>query len=182
MQLVTDDAPRRFAQIWPSVLTGDWVVREGTLGRAGSVRETGLTPESTPIDQLAAPYLEKGFIEVDDDGRDVVVIQFPMRNSAYDRRLIERATEWLDVFLDERGLGLVDGHDRGARAGDGRIVINIFAHVVDGELGATAAMAALRKGAADATRATIAHRTADADDWTLCYERTSGKLPGAFRL
>ncbi|MFK4762968.1 hypothetical protein ACI3KS_18730 [Microbacterium sp. ZW T5_45] len=141
-----------------------------------------MNPESTPIDQLAAPYLDKGFIEVDDDGRDVVVIQFPMRNSAYDCRLIERATEWLDVFLDERGLGFVDGHDRGARAGDGKIVINIFARVVDGELGATAGMAASRKGAADAAHATIAHHAADADDWTLRYERTSGKLPGAFRV
>lgn len=182
MQLVTKEEPRRFAQIWPSEATGEWVVREGTLGRAGKVRETGLSPNSTPIEQLAAPYRAKGFIEVGEDGYDHVVIQFPTRNSAHDRRHIAHATEWVDAYLDERGLGYVDGYDRGKRANDGRIVVNIFARVKDGELGAVAAMAALRKGAADATRATIAYRTADADEWTLRYERSAGKLPGPFSL
>lgn len=182
MQLITSGEPRRFAQIWPSGSTGEWVVREGTLGRAGNLRETGLSPDSTPIEQLAAPYLSKGFVEVAEDGYDYVVIQFPMRNSAYDQRLIGRATQWLDAYLDERGLGFVDGHDRGKRLSDGKIVINIFARVKDGDLSAVAAMAALRKGAADATRATIGYRPVDADEWTLRYVRTSGKLPGPFSL
>lgn len=182
MQLVTTDEPPRFAQIWPSAASGEWVVREGTLGRAGRVRETGLRPESMPIEELAAPYLAKGFVEVDEERYDWVVVQFPTRNSAYDRRLIERASEWLDAVLDERGLGYVDGHDRGKRAGDDKIVVNVYARVKDGELGAVTAMAALRKGAADHTRATIAHRAPDGEDWILRYERSSGKLPGPFSL
>ncbi len=182
MQLITSVEPRRFAQIWLSDTTGEWVVREGTLGRAGRLRETGLFPESMPIEQLAVPYLTKGYVEVDEDHYDWVVVQFPMRNSAYDGRLIEHASEWLDSVLDERGLGYVDGHDRGKRASDGKIVVNIYARVKDGELGAEASMAALRKGRADHTRATIAHRSAVSQDWTLRYERSSGKLPGPFSI
>ncbi|RGE18989.1 hypothetical protein [Leucobacter sp. wl10] len=182
MQLITDEDPPRFVQIWPSEATGEWVVREGVLGRAGRLRETGLDPASSPLDELTAPYLERAYAEADVDRYDYVVIQFPMRNSAYDRRLIERASEWLDQYLDERGLGYVDGYDRGKRESGGRIVVNIFARAKDGELGSVAAMAALRKGAADATRATIAHRGVDVDDWTIRYERSSGKLPGGFSL
>ncbi len=42
------------------------------------------------------------------------------------------------------------------------------------------AMAALRKARADATRATVAHRRRDQEEWTVRYERTAGKLPGDF--
>lgn len=182
MQLTTSEDPRRFAQIWVSAATGEWVVREGSLGRVGRLRETGLDADATTAAQLAAPYLTQGYVEADVDRYDHVVVQFPMRNSAYDRRLVERASEWIDLAMDERGLGYVDGHDRGKRASDGRIVINLFLRAKDGELGAVAAMAALRKGAADANRATIAHRGVDEGDWTLRYERSSGKLPGGFSL
>ncbi len=182
MQLVTADEPPRFAQVWPSSATGEWVVREGTLGRAGRLRETGLSPATTPIDELVAPYFAHGYVEADEDRYDHVVVQFPTRNSAYDRRLIDQASDWLDAYLDERGLGYVDGHDRGKRFSDGRIVVNLFARAKDGELGCVAAMAALRKSAADANRATIAHRAADAEPWTVRYERSSGKLPGPFSL
>ncbi|MGC3955997.1 MAG: hypothetical protein QM804_17420 [Propionicimonas sp.] len=182
MQLVTATDPPRFAQLWPSSSTGEWVVREGTLGRTGRLRETGLDAATTPIEELAAPYFAQGYTEAEVDRYDQVVVQFPMRNSGYDRRLIERATSWLDNCLDERGLGYVDGHDRGRRISDGRIVVNLFARVKDGELGCVAALAALRKGAADASRATIAHRGSDAEEWTVRYERSSGKLPGPFSL
>ncbi|WP_202343118.1 hypothetical protein [Leucobacter chromiireducens] len=46
--LVTTDTPRRFVQIWSSEATGEWMVREGTLGQAGRVRETGLDPATAP--------------------------------------------------------------------------------------------------------------------------------------
>lgn len=71
---------------------------------------------------------------------------------------------------------------RGRRGGDGKIVVNIYARVLSGDLGTEAAMAALRAGCADATRATIAFRRADEDEWTVRYERTSGKLPGPFAI
>ncbi|WP_202381027.1 hypothetical protein [Leucobacter chromiireducens] len=54
-------------------------------------------------------------------------MQFPARTSAADRRHIEHASEWLDAVLDERGLGSVDGHERGKRVSDGQMVVNIFA-------------------------------------------------------
>ena len=111
MQLVKIGEPRRFTQIWESGATGEWVVREGTLGRAGRLRETGLRPDATPIEELAAPYLAKGYVEFDEDNYDWVVIQFPCRDSRYDQKLLERASERLDVVLDERGLGYVDGYD-----------------------------------------------------------------------
>jgi hypothetical protein len=182
MHLVTSDEPRNFVQVWPSETTGEWVVREGTLGRAGKVRETGLSAKTTPIEQVVASYQAKGFVEVDEHDYDYVVVQFPTRSSAFDRRHIVHVTEWLDAYLDERGLGYVDGHDRGKRVSDGKIVVNIFAWALDGELGSVTAMAALRKGAADPTRATIAYRSAGDDDWVLRYERTAGKLPGSFSL
>ncbi|WP_440311857.1 hypothetical protein [Leucobacter chromiireducens] len=34
---------------------------------------------------------------------------------------------WLDAVLDARGLGSIDGHERGKRASDGQMVVNIFA-------------------------------------------------------
>lgn len=182
MQLVTVEEPRRFAQIWPSGATGEWVVREGTLGRVGRIRETGLSPQSTPLNELAAPYFARGFVEVDPTSYAWVVVQFPTRNSTADRRLIEHAGNWLDSTLDERGLGYLDGHDRGKRASDGKIVVNMYARVKDGELGAEAAMAALRKGRADATRATIAYRDSNESEWVVRYERSSAKLPGQFSI
>lgn len=182
MQLVTVEKPQRFAQIWPSGATGEWVVREGTLGRVGRIRETGLSSQSTPLNELATPYFARGFVEVDPASYAWVVVQFPTRNSAADRRLIEHAGEWLDSTLDERGLGYLDGHDRGKRASDGKIVVNMYARVKDGELGAEAAMAALRKGRADATRATIAYRGSNESEWIVRYERSSAKLPGPFSI
>lgn len=182
MHLITTGTPRRFAQIWPSDATGEWVVREGSLGRAGRVRETGVHPASTPIDELAAPFLAAGFVEVAERDYGWVVAQFPTRNSAADRRLIEHAGEWIAGTLDERGLGFLDGHDRGKRGGDGKLVVNLFACVIDLDLGAQAVMSALRAGRADATRATIAHRRDDDDVWTVRYERTAAKLPGPFAL
>lgn len=59
-------------------------------------------------------------MEVDEDFHDYVVVQFPTRTSAFDRRHIEHVTEWLAAHLDERGLGYVDGHDRGKRVSDER--------------------------------------------------------------
>lgn len=61
-------------------------------------------------------------------------------------------------------------------------VVVQFALVKDGELGAEAAMASLRKGRTDASRATVAYRHRDSDDWVIRYERTSGKLPGPFAI
>lgn len=182
MQLVTADSPRRFAQIWASAATGEWVVREGTIGRAGTVRETGLNPDAVTIERLAAPYLSKGYVPADEDRYAHVVVQFPAGDSTADRRLIARATEWLELFLDERGLGYVDGFDRGYRGGDSVVVVNIFARVCDGELGSVAAMAALRKGRVAETRATIAHRGADVEGWTVRYERVAAKIAGPFSL
>ncbi|MGW8484153.1 hypothetical protein ACWGJP_13560 [Microbacterium sp. NPDC055903] len=182
MQLRTTTLPTAFAQIWPSASTGEWVVREGTVGKAGTLRETGLDAATTPIGGLAAPFFDRGFVEVDGEALDHLVVQFPMRDAASDRRLIGHATEWLDAVLDERGLGTTTGHDRGKRLSDGRIVVNVFARVLDAERGASAAMSALRKGRADASRATIATRAPAEDEWEVRYERTSGRLPGAFSL
>lgn len=88
----------------------------------------------------------------------------------------------MSATLDERGLGYVDGHDRGKRASDGKIVVNIYALVKDAELGAMAVMAALRNGRADATRATIAHRGQDDREWVVRFERRAGKIPGPFSI
>ncbi|WP_052460321.1 hypothetical protein [Microbacterium gorillae] len=184
MQLVTDDDPSRFVQIWESAGTGEWVIREGTLGRTGRLTETGRTPAEVSVAELAAPFLARGFREFPDDGYTAhVVVQFPTENAAYDRRLIAHATEWLDSVLDERGLGYVDGFDRGKRLSDRvKIVVNIFAFVKDGELGAVAAHAALKQGSADVNRAAIAWRDNSNDEWTVRYDRISRKLPGLFSL
>ncbi|MDR2257453.1 MAG: hypothetical protein LBE25_15860 [Arthrobacter sp.] len=182
MQLITTGQPLRFVQIWPSAVTGEWVRREGSVGRTGRITETGLRPEAVDVHELAAPYLAKGFVERDDEALAWVVMQFPLENAAYDRRLIERASEDVAAVLDERGLGYVDGWDRGKRLSDGKIVSNVFARVVDGELGSVAAMAGLRLRGSDPRRATIAHRLPAQEDWTLRYERSSHQLPGAFSL
>lgn len=68
MQLVSDSEPRKFAQLWESESTGEWVVREGTLVRAGRIRETGVSPDTAPLAEMAQPYLANGFREFDDDG------------------------------------------------------------------------------------------------------------------
>ncbi|WP_394159406.1 hypothetical protein [Galactobacter valiniphilus] len=132
MDLFLAGEPRRFVQIWPSLETGEWIVREGLLGRAGRLTETGLRPEAVPV--------------------------------------------------EERGRGYVDGWDRGKRAGDGKLVCHVFARSMDGELGAVAAMAALKWRRSDPQRATIAHRSHDGEEWTVRYERVNGKLPGPFVL
>ncbi len=182
MQLVKEGEPHRFVQLWPSGSTGQWVRREGSLGRAGKVHEYLRDPDEVTVEELAAPYLADGYVEVQDESRDWVVVQFPSREKRYDERLVDHASEWLAAVLDERGLGYVDGYDRGKRGGDGKLVVNLYALVVDGELGCEAAMAALRKARADATRATVAHRRRDQDEWTVRYERTAGKLPGSFAV
>jgi hypothetical protein len=182
VQLVRHGEPDRFVQIWVSEGTGEWVRRDGTVGRAGRVTELGLGAGASSAAELAAPYLADGFVEVDDDLRAWVVVQFPTRDKRYDERLVDHATEWLAAVLDERGLGYVDGYDRGKRGGDGRLVVNLYARVVDAEAGCEAAMAALRKGRADERRATIAHRPHDGAEWAVRYARTSGRLPGDFSI
>lgn len=157
------------------------MVREGTLGRAGKVRETGLSPNSTPIEQLAAPYRARGFIEVGEDGYDHVVIQF--------RRATAPTTAAISPMQ---------------RNGSMHISMNAASAT---STGTTAANAPTTAGSSstssresrtaswerwppwppyarseDATRATIAYRTADADEWTLRYERSARKLPGPFSL
>ncbi|GEB14989.1 hypothetical protein GUY44_01770 [Pimelobacter simplex] len=118
----------------------------------------------------------------DADGLAWVVVQYPTQTKRRDDWLIDHASEWLGSVLAERGLGHVDGHDRGKRISDGALVVNIFARVSDAEAGCTAAMSALRQGRADERRATIAHRADDGDTWTVRYARTSGRLPGEFSL
>lgn len=180
--LILPGDPLRFATVWESQGTGEWVVREGTVGRAGRLTETGQFPASTELGALTAPFLDRGYVPRNDDKLDWVVVQFPLRTAAYDRKLIERASEDLDQILDDRGLGYVDGWDRGKRFSDGKIVSNVFVKALDGELGAVACMAGLRVRGSDPQRATIGYRGANEDEWTLRYERTSGKLPGPFSL
>ncbi|MDQ6523012.1 hypothetical protein RB608_05345 [Nocardioides sp. LHD-245] len=182
MQLVDDGEPSRFVQIWVSEGTGEWVRREGVLGRTGRITELGLAADASSAAELAAPYLADGFAEVDDEFRAWIVVQYPTRDKRSDERLIDHASEWLAAVLDERGLGYVDGYDRGRRGGDGRLVVNLYARVVDAGAGCEAAMAALRRGRADERRATIAHRPPDGEEWTVRYARTSGKLPGDFSI
>lgn len=99
MQLITNGVPRKFAQILVSGSTGEWVVREGTLGRTGRVHETNL-PAATPIGEIAQPYFAKGFTEFDEGDYLWVVVQFPTRNSAAARRLIAQASDWIASTLD----------------------------------------------------------------------------------
>mgnify|MGYP005983445475 CR=1 FL=1 len=182
MDLFLAGEPRRFAQIWPSLETGEWIIREGVLGRAGTLTETGLRPEAVPVEELAAPFVERGYAAHDDELMDWVVIQFPAGRKSADEGLLRRTVEDVQLCLEERGLGYVDGWDRGKRAGDGKLVCNVFARVMDADLGAVAAMAALKWRRSDPQRATIAHRPHDIEEWTVRYERVNGKLPGAFVL
>lgn len=182
MQLIRPGEPRRFVQLWVSEATGQWVRREGVVGRAGTLSELGLDAGATTGAELAAPYLADGFAEVDDDALDWVVVQYASQTKRRDEWLIEHASEWLSAVLDERGLGYVDGHDRGKRGSDGALVVNLYARVSDAEAGCTSARAALRQGRADEPRASIAHRPAGGEQWTVRHERRSGKLPGGFSL
>lgn len=180
MHLVRRGDPTTFAQIWPSAATGEWVIRRGTLGRAGTISETGLDASSVHIGDVAGPLLGDGHTEA--EYSHWVVVQFPTRSKSADLTLIRHATEWLEETLDARGLGIVDGFDRGKHSLTGKIVVNLYLLVVDAELGCQAAMAALRAGRADQQRATIAHREEDGEEWTVRYERTSGKFPGPFAI
>ena len=102
------------------------------------------------------------------------------RPRSRDRTLIAHAIEWIAATLDERGLDYLDGHDghdRGKRGGDGKVVVNIFARVLDGDLGAEAVLAALGADRAGPTRASIGYREADAEVWTVRYERRASALP-----
>lgn len=184
MQLIRrgDDGTSRFVQLWVSAATGQWVRREGAVGRAGRLTELGLDAGATTAEELAAPYLADGFAAVDDDALDWVVVQYASQTKRRDDWLVEHASEWLAAVLDERGLGHVDGHDRGKRGSDGALVLNVYARVVDAEAGCTAALAALRKGRADEARASVAHRPPDGAEWTVRHERRSGRLPGGFSL
>ncbi|XBB65814.1 hypothetical protein ABFU82_17060 [Nocardioides sp. WV_118_6] len=182
MQLIRPGEPRRFVQLWVSEATGAWVRREGVVGRAGQVTELGLAGEATAAAELAAPYLAEGFAEVDDAALDWLVVQWASQTKRRDDWLVEHAGQWLAAVLDERGLGYVDGHDRGKRGSDGALVLNVYVRVADAEAGRTAVLAALRQGRADEKRASIAHRAPDGAEWTVRHERTSGRLPGGFSL
>lgn len=94
-----------------------------------------------------------------------------------------RGVDSVEAHLTARGLGEVDGHDRGKRMGpDGGFVINLFCVVSDTEKAATSVMTCLRQRRLDSTRATIAVSPAGTDDYTVRYDRVSNKLPGAFHL
>ncbi|MEV8183163.1 hypothetical protein [Specibacter sp. NPDC078692] len=157
------------------------MIRPGTVGRAGKHTETGLDPATTDIGNVIGQLLNDGYEEVL-EYQFWVVIQFPSKTKAADFRLIEHAEEWLAATLDERGLGYVDGHDRGKHSGTGKIVVNVYLRAIDAELGCLAAMSALRSGRADPQRATIAYRATLSEIWTVRYERTSGKFPREFGI
>ena len=179
-------SPPRFATVWHDAGGGQWYLRRGTIGRASPATVIAGAADSATEQTLIEPYLSEGFRPFPDEDRADVVIQWPMRSltgNARDWWLLQRATDFLDAYLDERGLGYVDGHDSGRRlSSHGGFVQNLFCYVVDGNLGAQAAMSALRAGRIDATRATIAYSLAGSDDWTVRYERRSAKMPGPFTL
>lgn len=171
----------RFVQLWTSASTGELVQRRGTVGRIAPVVDA-----PAPLPELSAQFVSQGYGVFPNDGWAQAVIQWPMRSltgDKRDRRLLERAHEWLETHLDERGLGYVDGFDRGRRLGThGGFVQNIFLCAVDGPLASTSAMTCLRAARLDATRATIAFREDVEAPWTVRYDRKSDRLPGDFAL
>jgi hypothetical protein len=171
----------KFVQLWTSEATGDLVQRQGTLGRPAPVVEA-----AGNLGALTASFIAKGYEELPDGGWAQVVVQWPMRSLAgttRDRWLLDRAMEHLEIHLDERGLGYVDGFDRGKRISpDEGSVQNVFINAVDGTLTSTAAMSSLRAVRLDATRASIAHRPNPDALWTVQYARKSNKLPGEFAI
>lgn len=182
MQLIKAGKPMTFAQVWPSSSTGEWVIRKGRLGRAGTIEESGLDAESTDIAVVVDPLKEAGYVEVE-DYPVVVVVQFPIESLEAGLNMYEHANPRLEQTLDERGLGFVDGQDLGKRGGSDRLVLNIYLFVLDAELGCQAAMAALRNGRVSPQLATIGYRVAESEeDWTLRYNRKNLKIPGAFDL
>lgn len=173
--------PMRFVQVWTSSKTHELVQRQGTVGRIAPVAELPKGAEE-PL----ATFLDQGYELFPDSGWAQVVVQWPMHSfngTVQDRRLLDRAQEWLECHLDERGLGNVEGHERGRRIGSsGGFVQNMYFNVVDGSLASTAAMTCLRTALLDATRASIAFRQDVESPWNVRYERKSNKLPGNFAL
>ena len=114
-----------------------------------------------------------------------VVVQWPIKSSGgtkRDRWLVDRATEHIDQYLHEFGLGAVDGHDKGQRSAGGGFVLNLFCRVIDANRAATSNRTCLRKAGLDLTRASIAVMETGAETYTVRYERVSNKLPGPFAL
>lgn len=171
----------KFAQLWTSESTHELVQRLGTVGRAAPVVEA-----SESEAELSAQLIDEGYEPFPDSGWAQVVVQWPMKSlagTARDRWLLERAMEWVERHLDERGLGFADGFDRGRRMSPHEgWVQNLFLNVVDGPLASGAAMTCLRAARLDATRATIAHRQDAESDWIVQYDRKSNKIPGEFAL
>ncbi len=180
--LLVDRESMRFMQIWTSHSTGELVQRTGTVGRASPVVE--LPPGAADPSAL---FIERGFEPLPEGGWAQLVVQWPMNSisgTIRDRLFLDRAREWLEHHLDERGLGYCTGFDRGQRKSPyGGFVQNLFFEVVDGPLAATAAMTCLRTTRNDPTRASIAHRETTVDaNWILRYRRTAARLPGEFAL
>lgn len=173
--------PMKFVQIWTSIKTRELVKREGTVGKVASVVELPVGA-SDPSQE----YLDQGYELFPPGGWAQLVIQWPMNSvggNARDNSLLARAGQWLEVHLDERGLGRLDGHDRGRRMSpDGGFVLNMYSTVVDGSLAATAAMTCMRNARLDPTRASVAYRHNVNDPWIVRYDRVSNKIPGDFAL
>lgn len=173
--------PMTFVQLWTSGSTDEIVQRKGTVGRVSQVVEGEFDEAET-----RAALLREGYEEFPEEGWAQVVVQWPMKSLAGNKRdqwFIENAMRHLEAHLEERGLGYVDGFDRGARLGDdGGFVQNVFLTVVDGTLASTAAMSCLRAGRIDATKATIAHRDDVDAMWVVSHDRKSAKMPGDFSL
>lgn len=155
------------------VLTVHW----GEVGTRGEVREVTLQPLQRPqptIKKLATAMKASGFVEVDIDQHDVLIVQYKIGEvpTAAD---VERRHA-IEAFLNEEigwlGAGMVDGGD----IGQGEM--NIFAFVVDGPRIAECVVGILREHE-HLDGAVVAVRRADEEDEVVVWPKD---YTGEFRV
>jgi predicted DNA-binding WGR domain protein len=132
----------RYWEVWAA--GRKLVVHWGKLGDTGESKEVPLArgePAKKAIARLAEPQRAEGYAEIDVDDHAVLIVQHPIAGMGtttdLDRR--DRVEGLLNECLGWSGNGHCDGGDIGSGT------TNVFSFVVDPELAAKAAVAALRK-------------------------------------
>ena len=158
-----------FREAW-ATSPGEAVVHTGTVGRRGKSEQRVVTEgQEAFLAAFERDARSRGFAPIPRADQLWLVVQFPLRSKMGNKRdawLLEKGSEYLNNELGWRGLGHVDGHDRGNHK------LNIFCVVVDAPLAVTAAKSCLRTSRLDLNRARIATRGYSSDeDYVLRYSK-----------
>lgn len=153
-----------YAEYW--LKDKEITVHTGKIGREGSTEafflEKDFKTESEFVDFFRNKYQTEGYSEISDDDTCFLMVQFPMKSLAGNKRdawLRDKVTEYLGEELGWTGLGHVDGFEMGRTINNPKkYVLNILCIVVDEEQGVKAIKRCLRYSNLDYYRVKIASR------------------------